>query len=75
MKPVDTGHPPTSAVLIGRAKSTVPIVGHLPQSEESASVIEGCLGRTACGLKCAARRKLKIADLCRVNKEQQPSAG
>lgn len=68
-------HPPTSAVLIGRANSTVPIVGHLPQSEESASVIEGYHGRAACGLKCVARRKLKIADLCLVNKEQQPSAG
>lgn len=67
MKAVDAGHPPTSAVLIGRAKNTVPIVGHLPQSEESASVTEGCLRPAACGLKCVARRKLKIADLCLVN--------
>lgn len=28
-----------------------------------------------CGLKRAARRKLKIADLCLANKEQQPTAG
>lgn len=28
-----------------------------------------------CGFKCEARRKLKIADLCLVNKEQQPTPG
>lgn len=28
-----------------------------------------------CGLQRAARRKLKIADLCLANKEQQPTAG
>lgn len=52
-----------------------PIVSHLPESEESAFVIEGVSRLVVWGLGRAARRKLKIADLCLANKEQQPTAG
>lgn len=49
-----------------------PIVSDLPQSDKLPFVSEGCLG-IVCGLKHAARRKLKIVDLCLANKEQQLS--
>lgn len=60
VKAADTGHPPTLAVLIGREKSTVPIVGHLPQSKELALFLKRASVRQHAGLSVRQGRNWKL---------------